>query len=94
MLAAIAMTEPGCGSDLKAIATRARPDGDHYVVDGAKTFISTVSPATCWFGGAHRRCGQQGPVAAGAETENLPGFRVGRRLEKLGQHASERRAVL
>jgi alkylation response protein AidB-like acyl-CoA dehydrogenase len=40
MLAAIAMTEPGCGSDLKAISTRARRDGDHYVIDGAKTFIT------------------------------------------------------
>jgi len=40
MLAAIAMTEPGCGSDLKAMSTRARRDGDHYVIDGAKTFIT------------------------------------------------------
>ena len=47
MLAAIAMTEPGCGSDLKAITTRARRDGEHYVIDGAKTFIPTATPATC-----------------------------------------------
>src|SRR5256885_15339835 len=40
MLLGIAMTEPGCGTDLKAIATRARRDGDHYVIDGAKTFIT------------------------------------------------------
>ena len=40
MLAGIAMTEPGAGSDLKAIRTKARLDGDHYVVDGSKTFIT------------------------------------------------------
>ena len=40
ILAGIAMTEPGCGSDLKAVRTRARLDGDHYVVDGSKTFIT------------------------------------------------------
>lgn len=40
MLAGIALTEPGCGSDLKALRTRARREGDHYVIDGAKTFIT------------------------------------------------------
>lgn len=45
MLAAIAMTEPGCGSDLKAISTRARRDGDHYVIDGEKTSISAADQA-------------------------------------------------
>lgn len=40
LVTAIAMTEPGTGSDLAAIRTRARRDGDHYVIDGAKTFIS------------------------------------------------------
>ena len=42
---AIGMTEPGGGSDLKALRTRARRDGDHYVIDGAKTFIT--NGATC-----------------------------------------------
>src|SRR5690606_24725530 len=40
MIAAIAMTEPGTGSDVQAIRTTARRDGDGYVVNGAKTFIS------------------------------------------------------
>ena len=39
-IGAIAMTEPGAGSDLQAIRTRAIRDGDHYVIDGQKTFIS------------------------------------------------------
>jgi acyl-CoA dehydrogenase len=38
-IGAIAMTEPGCGSDLQAIRTTARRDGDHYVINGSKTFI-------------------------------------------------------
>ncbi|MCZ7628815.1 MAG: acyl-CoA dehydrogenase family protein [Microthrixaceae bacterium] len=40
MVGAIAMTEPGTGSDLQAVATRADTDGDEYVVNGSKTFIS------------------------------------------------------
>ena len=56
MLAGIALTEPGCGSDLKALRTRARREGDEYVIDGAKTFITngfTRQPAGGR--GAHRR---------------------------------------
>ena len=89
-LAAVAMTEPGCGSDLKAIATRARRDGDHYVIDGAKTFIT--NGATCNLLIVVARTGEAGSRGLSLfvlETENLPGFRVGRRLEKLGQHASD-----
>jgi acyl-CoA dehydrogenase len=56
MLAGIAMTEPGCGSDLQAMRTRARADGDHYVIDGAKTFITNGFTANlAGGGGAHRR---------------------------------------
>ena len=40
LVAGIALTEPGCGSDLKALRTRARREGDDYVIDGAKTFIT------------------------------------------------------
>ncbi len=90
MLAGVAMTEPGCGSDLKAVATRARRDGDHYVIDGAKTFIT--NGATCNLLIVVARTGEAGSRGLSLfvlETENLPGFRVGRRLEKLGQHASD-----
>ena len=90
MLAGIALTEPGCGSDLKALRTKASKDGDHYVVDGAKTFITNGYTANLLVVAV--RTG--GPGSSGVslvvlETENLPGFRVGRRLEKLGQHASD-----
>jgi acyl-CoA dehydrogenase len=90
MLAAIAMTEPGCGSDLKALRTKARQDGDHYVIDGAKTFIT--NGFTCNLLVLAVRTGEAGSRGVSLivlETEDLPGFRVGRRLEKIGQHASD-----
>ena len=90
LLAGIALTEPGCGSDLKALRTKATQDGDHYVIDGAKTFITNGYTANLLVVAV--RTG--GPGGSGVslmvlETENLQGFRVGRRLEKLGQHASD-----
>ena len=90
MLAAIAMTEPSCGSDLKALRTKARRDGDHYVIDGAKTFIT--NGFTCNLLVLAVRTGEAGSRGVSLvvlETEDLPGFRVGRRLEKIGQHASD-----
>ncbi|MBC7942485.1 MAG: acyl-CoA dehydrogenase family protein [Chitinophagaceae bacterium] len=90
LLAAIAMTEPGCGSDLKAISTRARLDGDHYVVNGAKTFITNGCTANLVVLVVRTgEAGAKGISLLVLETENLPGFSVGRRLEKLGQHASD-----
>ncbi len=90
MLAGIAMTEPGCGSDLKAVRTRARLDGDHYVVDGAKTFITNGFTANLLVVVVRTGdAGAKGISLLVMETENLPGFSVGRRLEKLGQHASD-----
>jgi acyl-CoA dehydrogenase len=89
-LAGIAMTEPGAGSDLKAIRTRARLDGDHYVVDGAKTFITNGFTANLLVVVVRTgEAGAKGISLLVLETENLPGFSVGRRLEKLGQHASD-----
>ena len=87
-LAAIALTEPGCGSDLKALRTRARRDGDHYVIDGSKIFITNGSLCTllvlvCRTGGD----GAKGISLVVLETQDLPGFKVGRVLEKMGMHA-------
>ena len=90
MLAAIAMTEPGCGSDLKAISTKARLDGDHYVIDGAKTFITNGFTSNLLVLVARTgEPGSRGLSLIVLETENLPGYRVGRLLEKIGQHASD-----
>ena len=90
MLAGIAMTEPGCGSDLQAMRTRARRDGEHYVIDGAKTFITNGFTANLLVVAVRTgEAGSRGVSLVVLETGNLPGFRVGRRLEKLGQHASD-----
>jgi len=88
--AGIALTEPGCGSDLKALRTRAVRDGDHYVVSGSKMFITNgfsgnLLVVAVRTGGA----GSGGVSLLVMETADLPGFRVGRRLEKIGQHASD-----
>lgn len=90
LLAGIALTEPGCGSDLKALRTRARRDGGDYVIDGAKTFITNGFSANLLVIAVRTgEAGSKGVSLVVVETENLPGFRVGRRLEKLGQHASD-----
>lgn len=88
-LAGIAMTEPGCGSDLKAMRTRARRDGDQYSIDGGKTFITngytgTLLVLACRTGDE----GSKGVSLIVLETHGLEGFKVGRLLEKIGQHAS------
>jgi acyl-CoA dehydrogenase len=89
-LAGIAMTEPGAGSDLKSLRTRARRDGDHYVIDGAKTFITNGFSGNLLVVAVRTGdAGSRGVSLVMLETENLPGFRVGRKLEKLGQHASD-----
>ena len=90
LLAGIAMTEPGCGSDLKALRTRARREGDSYVIDGAKTFITNGFTANLLVVAVRTgEAGSRGVSLLVLETEGLPGFSVGRRLEKLGQHASD-----
>ncbi len=90
MLAGIALTEPGCGSDLKAMRTKAVRDGDAYVIDGAKTFITNGFTANLLVVAVRTgEAGSRGVSLVVLETENLAGFRVGRRLEKLGQHASD-----
>jgi acyl-CoA dehydrogenase len=86
-VAAIAMTEPGAGTDLQAIRTTARRDGDAYVIDGAKTFITNghhadlVCVAVKTDGAAR---GAKGISLLMVETAELPGFRRGRHLEKIG----------
>ncbi len=90
LLAGIALTEPGCGSDLKALRTKATKDDDGYVIDGAKTFITNGFTANLLVVAVRTSgTGSSGVSLVVLEPENLPGFRVGRRLEKLGQHASD-----
>ena len=111
-LTAIAVTEPGGGSDVAAIRTRAVRDGDHYVLDGSKMFITNGVLADIYFVAA--RIQDQplttGPLTTGPLTlpspqrgegkrhrgismflveRNTPGFTVSRKLEKMGNRASD-----
>jgi acyl-CoA dehydrogenase len=91
IVAAIAMTEPGTGSDLQNIKTRATKDGDHYVINGAKTFIS--NGFLCDLVLVVAKTGNDGGIGdislIGIETKDLPGFSRGRNLEKIGQHGQD-----
>jgi acyl-CoA dehydrogenase len=88
LVAAIAMTEPGAGTDLQAVRTRAVRDGDHYVVDGAKTFITNGWHAdlVCIVCRTGAEAGAKGLSLVMAEVRDLPGYRRGRLLDKIGQH--------
>jgi len=88
LVAAIAMSEPGAGSDLQAVRTSAVRDGDEYVIDGAKTFITNGQHAdlVCVVVKTDASRGAKGVSLLMVETAELPGFRRGRLLEKIGQH--------
>ena len=90
VLLAIAMTEPGAGSDLKAIRTTATRQGDQYVVNGAKTFISSGlnSDLVVVVAKTDPTAGAKGVSLVLVETDR-PGFRRGRKLEKMGQRAAD-----
>lgn len=91
VVSAIAMTEPGTGSDLQAIKTKAVKDGDDYVISGAKTFISNGQTADLVVVAA-----KTDPEGRGVDSVSLilveahrEGFRRGRNLEKIGQHGQD-----
>lgn len=90
-VAAIAMTEPSGGSDLKNIRTRAVRDGEHYVLNGSKTFVSNGSQADLVIVVAKTdpAAGHKGISLIGVETSDCPGFSRGRKLEKIGQHGAD-----
>lgn len=91
LVGAIAMSEPGAGSDLKSIRSTARREGDHYVVNGSKTFITNGLHADliCVVAKTDPQAGSRGVSLIMVETRDLPGFRRGRLLEKLGQKAMD-----
>jgi acyl-CoA dehydrogenase len=91
LIAAIAMTEPGAGSDLKTIRTTAVKDGDHYLMNGSKTFISNGSMADLVVVVAKTvpTGGTKGISLLVVETEDCPGFVRGRILDKVGQHGAD-----
>lgn len=92
LVGAIAMTEPGAGSDLQGISTTARRTGDHYVVDGSKTFITNGHHAGLVVLAVKTDPKAVGPKALSlvcVETEGLAGYRVGKPLEKVGRSGQD-----
>lgn len=90
-VAAIAMSEPTAGSDLRAIRTRAVREGDHYVLDGSKTFITNGGTADLVVVAAKTdpTAGARGISLLVVDVRDSPGFRRGRVLDKIGQHAAD-----
>lgn len=89
-IAAIAMTEPGAGSDLAAIRTTALRDGDSYVVNGQKTFISNgiLNDLVIVAAKTDPDRGAKG-ISLLVIERGMPGYERGRRLEKIGLHAQD-----
>jgi acyl-CoA dehydrogenase len=98
-LTAIAVTEPGGGSDVAAIRTRAVRDGGHYVLNGSKMFITNGMMADIFFVAARIESGHsekrdsQGKRHRGISMflveRDTPGFTVSRKLDKMGNRASD-----
>ena len=91
LIGAIGITEPGAGSDMKGIRTRAVRDGDHYVVNGSKIFISNgfLAGLIALVVRTSADPGSKSLSLLMVETDNLPGFKVGRVLDKMGLHAQD-----
>ncbi|MGO3325110.1 acyl-CoA dehydrogenase family protein [Gordonia sp. (in: high G+C Gram-positive bacteria)] len=92
---AIAMTEPGTGSDLQGVRTTAIRDGDDYVINGSKTFISngTHCDLLVVVAKTDPSQGASGVSLIVAEVDELEGFERGRVLEKMGQHGQDTREL-
>lgn len=90
VIAAIAMTEPGAGSDLKRIRTTAMREGDHYILNGSKTFITNGSSADLVVVAAltDPSAGARG-VSLLLVDATTRGFSRGRVLDKIGQHGAD-----
>jgi acyl-CoA dehydrogenase len=91
MIGAIAMTEPGGGSDLQALRTTARRDGNAYVLNGSKTFITNGQNADLIIVAAKTDLsrGAKGITLLVLEADGSDGFRRGRNLDKIGMNASD-----
>jgi acyl-CoA dehydrogenase len=92
LVGAIAMSEPSAGSDLQGIKTTARRNGDHYVINGSKTFVTNGSHAgiTCLAVKTDTKAaGPKGISLIIVETKGLSGYRAGRALEKVGMHSQD-----
>ncbi len=90
VVGAIAMTEPGTGSDLQNVKTKAIRDGDEYVVNGSKTFITNGSQADLTIVVAKTDVNEAaGGISLVLVESDRPGYRVGKVLDKLGQRGQD-----
>ena len=90
MVTAIAMTEPGAGSDLQGVKTTAVLDGDEYVINGSKTFITNgyLADLVIVVAKTDPKAGAKGTSLFLVEA-GTPGFAKGKRLEKVGMKAQD-----
>jgi long-chain-acyl-CoA dehydrogenase len=90
LVTAVAMTEPGIGSDLGSMRTRAIREGDHYVVDGAKTFITNGINADLVITAVKTDPTQRHRgISLVVVERGTPGFERGRNLDKIGLHSQD-----
>ena len=90
LITAIAMTEPGIGSDLASMTTRAKRSDDHYVVDGSKTFITNGINADLIITAVKTDPSERHRgISLLVIERGMEGFERGRNLEKIGQHAQD-----
>ena len=90
-ISAIAMTEPGAGSDLQGVRTTAKRDGNHYLINGSKTFITNGQNADLILLVAKTdpAGGARGTSLILIDANDAPGFERGRNLDKIGRSASD-----
>ena len=91
MVAALAMTEPGGGSDVQSVRTSATKTGNEYLITGSKTFITNGQTANliCLAAKTDKDAGASGVSLIMVETDDLEGFRRGKNLSKLGLKAQD-----
>ena len=91
LISAIAMTEPGAGSDLQGVKTTARKSGNHYVINGSKTFITNGQLANLIIvvTKTDASAGAKGTSLMIVETDQVEGFQRGRNLDKIGINAND-----
>ena len=91
LIGAIAMTEPGAGSDLQGVKTSARKDGNHYVINGSKTFITNGQNANLIIvvTKTDPSAGAKGTSLMVVESDEVDGFERGRNLDKIGLKAND-----
>ena len=91
LVGAIAMTEPGTGSDLQSVKTTARKDGNGWVINGSKTFITNGGTANLIIVVCKTdpNAGAKGISLIVVETDEVEGFKRGRKLDKVGLHGQD-----